>query len=90
MMSAEEFEQLTGNTVDNWDKSSIIKENEVIGRNIGASANNYLVRLLDGNHVKNLLREPEITKIKVFADENDYNIPAYKWQKGSWRGRSNL
>lgn len=93
LMSKEGFERLTGKVVDNSSKSGIIKENEVIGRSVGASAKNYPVRLPDGNHAK-FAEGTEVTKIKAFAGngtdmpirnaiflENDYNIPAYKWQK---------
>lgn len=89
----QDFKKNYWNHVDNSGKSGIIKENEVIGRSVGASAKNYPVRLPDGNHAK-FAEGTEITKIKVFAGngtdmpirnaiflENDYNIPAYKWQK---------
>lgn len=89
----QDFKKNYWNHVDNSGKSGIIKENEVIGRSVGASAKNYPVRLPDGNHAK-FAEGTEITKIKVFAGngtdmpirnaiflENDYNIPANKWQK---------
>ena len=79
--------------VDKSGGSGIIKEDEVIGRSVGASAKNYPVRLPDGNHAK-FAEGSTITKIKVFAGngtnvpirnavylENDYGIPADKWQK---------
>lgn len=89
----QDFKKNYWNHVDNSGKSGIIKENEVIGRSVGASAKNYPVRLPDGNHAK-FAEGTEITKIKVFAGngtdmpirnaiflENDYGKPADIWQK---------
>ena len=89
----QDFKKNYWNHVDNSGKSGIIKENEVIGRSVGASAKNYPVRLPDGNHAK-FAEGTEITKIKVFAGngtdmpirnaiflENDYGKPSDKWQK---------
>lgn len=89
----QDFKKNYWNHVDNSGKSGIIKENEVIGRSVGASAKNYPVRLPDGNHAK-FAEGTEITKIKVFAGngtdmpirnaiflENDYGKPSDIWQK---------
>ena len=85
--------EIKAKAVDKSGGSGIIKEDEVIGRSVGASAKNYPVRLPDGNHAK-FAEGSTITKIKVFAGngtdvpirnavylENDYGIPADKWQK---------
>ena len=93
LMSAEEFEELTGKSVDKSGGSGIIKTDEVIGRSVGASAKNYPVRLPNGNHAK-FAEGSTISKIKIFAGngtdtpirnviylESDYGIPAEKWQK---------
>lgn len=89
----QEFKQKYWGMVDKSGGSGIIREDEVIGRSVGASAKNYPVRLPDGNHAK-FAEGSTITKIKVFAGngtnvpirnavylENDYGIPADKWQK---------
>lgn len=73
--------------------SGIMKENEFIGRSVGAAGRNYPVRLPDGNHAK-FSEGTTITKVKVFAGkgtdvpireaiylENDFGIPAKEWQK---------
>lgn len=70
-----------------------VKEDEYIGRSLGASAKNYPVRLFDGNHTK-FAEGTEITKIKVFAGkgtnfpireaiylQETYYQPAQDWQK---------
>lgn len=93
LMSVEEFEKLTGKSVDISSRSGIIKTDEVMGRSVGASAKNYPVRLPNGNHAK-LAEGSTISKIKVFAGngtdipirnaiylESDYGISADKWQK---------
>lgn len=85
--------EIKAKAVDKSGRSGIIREDEVIGRSVGASAKNYPVRLPDGNHAK-FAEGSTITKIKVFAGngtnvpirnavylENDYGIPADKWQK---------
>ena len=69
------------------------KEDEIIGKSLGASAKNYPVRLPDGNHAK-FAEGTEITKIKVFAGQGTnnpireaiylqetYHQPAESWQK---------
>ena len=89
----QEFKQKYWGMVDKSGGSGIMREDEVIGRSVGASAKNYPVRLPDGNHAK-FAEGSTITKIKVFAGngtdvpirnavylENDYGIPADKWQK---------
>lgn len=91
--SYQKFKQKYWGMVDKSGRSGIIREDEVIGRSVGASAKNYPVRLPDGNHAK-FAEGSTITKIKVFAGngtnvpirnavylENDYGIPADKWQK---------
>lgn len=93
LMSVEQFEELTGKSVDKSGGSGIIKTDEVIGRSVGASAKNYPVRLPNGNHAK-FAEGSTISKIKIFAGngtdtpirnviylESDYGIPAEKWQK---------
>lgn len=93
LMSVEEFEKLTGKSVDNSSESGIIKTDEVIGRSVGASAKNYPVRLPNGNHAK-FAEGSTISKIKVFAGngtnvpireaiflESNYGIQTEKWQK---------
>lgn len=93
LMSVEEFEKLTGKSVDNFSESGIIKTDEVIGRSVGASAKNYPVRLPNGNHAK-FAEGSTISKIKVFAGngtnvpireaiflESNYGIQTEKWQK---------
>ena len=75
------------------ENSGIIKEDEIIGRSVGAAGRNYPVRLPNGNHAK-FAEGTTITKIKVFAGkgtdipireaiylENDFGIPAEDWQK---------
>lgn len=69
------------------------RENEHIGRSIGASAKNYPVRLPNGNHAK-FAEGTDITKIKVFAGkgtnsvireaiylQETYHQPSEDWQK---------
>lgn len=87
-------EQIVKNkSVANSENSGIIKENEIIGRSVGAAGRNYPVRLPNGNHAK-FAEGTTITKIKVFAGkgtdipireaiylENDFGIPAEDWQK---------
>lgn len=87
-------EQIVKNkSVANSENSGIIKENEIIGRSVGAAGRNYPVRLPNGNHAK-FAEGTAITKIKVFAGkgtdipireaiylENDFGIPAEDWQK---------
>ncbi len=71
----------------------VAKEDEIIGKSLGASAKNYPVRLPDGNHAK-FAEGTEITKIKVFAGQGTnnpireaiylqetYHQPAESWQK---------
>lgn len=75
------------------ENSGIIKEDEIIGRSVGAAGRNYPVRLPNGNHAK-FAEGTTITKIKVFAGKgtdipireaiylkNDFGIPAEDWQK---------
>ena len=87
-------EQIVKNkSVANSENSGIIKEDEIIGRSVGAAGRNYPVRLPNGNHAK-FAEGTTITKIKVFAGkgtdipireaiylENDFGIPAEDWQK---------
>ncbi len=83
----------SGSGVDKSGKSSIIKENEIIGRSAGAAGKNYPVKLPDGNYAK-FAEGSQITQIKVFAGngtnkpirnaiflESNYGISADKWQK---------
>lgn len=80
-------------SIANSENSGIIKEDEIIGRSVGAAGRNYPVRLPNGNHAK-FAEGTTITKIKVFAGkgtdvpireaiylENDFGIPAGDWQK---------
>lgn len=85
--------EIKAKAVDKSGESSIIKENIVIGRSVGAAGKNYPVKLPDGNHSK-FAEGSTISKIKVFAGngtnvpireaiflESNYGIQADKWQK---------